>query len=448
MNKTTLIRTLHDNVNSATTLSELLYIAKAVEALKIGIVKTVTTYNELLTLTITPVKGDVYFVENEQRLYVNVGIDSWVRITGDTSSTLWSWGGANYGQLGDSTTTSKSSPVSVLGGFTNWIQVVGSDTVAGLRADGSIWTWGANFSNSLGNGDPTTTVSRSSPGSIVGGITDWVKVSGRGRSKIALRNNGSLWGWGANSTGELGDGTTTNRSSPVSVIGGFNDWVDVSMCLGGTIAIRANGTAWAWGSNEFAALGDGTTTTKSSPVSVVGGFTDWVNVAISPANGGGVRSNGTMWGWGQNFSGAIGDGTTIDKSSPVSVVGGFTDWTQLTLGRSFALGLRSNGTIWGWGANGVGQLGTGTSGATNFSSPVSVVGGFTNWVSVSASQAAYHVVGVRSNGTVWAWGNNSRGQLGDGTSLPKSSPVSTVGGFTNWVSAEASTFNTFAIRST
>jgi alpha-tubulin suppressor-like RCC1 family protein len=210
-----------------------------------------------------------------------------------------------------------------------------------------------------------------------------------------------------------------------------------------SLGLRANGTLWAWGCNSNGALGDNTTVAKSSPVSVVGGFTDWIQVSGGRDFSLGLRANGTAWAWGFATSGQLGDNSTVNKSSPVSVEGGFTDWVQLTGGGLHSLGVRVDGTAWAWGAGGEGRLGSGNT--STRSSPVSVVGGFTDWVQVNAGGAHSH--GLRANGTVWSWGCNNYGRLGDNTTVSTNSPVSVVGGFTDWVQVDAGNIHGFAIRS-
>jgi alpha-tubulin suppressor-like RCC1 family protein len=260
-----------------------------------------------------------------------------------------------------------------------------------------------------------------------------------------LRNDfsvGLVWAWGYNGTGQLGDGTTTGRSSPVRVIGGFTDWCQVSAGDFHTAAVRTNGTVWAWGYNSFGQLGDNTITGKTSPVSVIGGFTDWCQVSAGQRHTAAVRTNGTLWVWGGNNYGRLGDGTTISRSSPVSVIGGFTDWCQVSAGRSHTAAVRQNGTLWAWGCGGLGRLGDNT--IINKSSPISVIGGFTDWCQVSTGDS--HTAAVRTNGTLWAWGYNNRGQLGDGTLTSKRSPVSVIGGFTDWCQVSAGSGHTAAVR--
>jgi alpha-tubulin suppressor-like RCC1 family protein len=384
----------------------------------------------------TTYNGRMVYVTDQTKYYYAVcGIWS-----DDFSSTphaircdIWSWGAATSGALGDNTTVSKSSPVSVVGGFTDWKSIsMGRNTGLGVRTSGTLWAWGCNNVGQVGD---NTTVDKSSPVSVIGGFTDWTGVStnNEGSHVVALRQNGTAWAWGCNNCGQLGDNTTVSKSSPVSVVGGFTDWCQISAGSCHSLAVRTNGIAWAWGSGLCGMLGDSTTVSKSSPVSVVGGFTDWCQVSGGCRFSLGVRQNGSVWAWGLGSTGILGDNTTVNKSSPVSVVGGFTDWCQVSAGNDFSLAVRQNGSAWAWGGGALGRLGINAT--TDRSSPVSVVGGFTDWCQVSGG--GQHSLGVRQNGTAWAWGAGGSGRLGDNTAANKSSPVSVVGGFTTWAQVSA-----------
>lgn len=364
---------------------------------------------------------------------------TWSNLTeGAATSGAWSWGYNSKGQLGNSSFTQVSSPVSVVGGFTDWAVVsTGFEFVAAVRANGTAWCWGLNSDGQLG--DNTTTLSNS-PVAVVGSITNWVQISAGRDHTVGIRANGSAWSWGNGASGKLGDNTTISKSSPVSVVGGFTDWKSASAGNGFTIALRSNGTLWSWGyngSSGYGRLGTGSASSygQSSPVSVVGGFTDWVNMSAGWQHALAVRGNGTAWAWGSGAWGRLGNNDGVNNfRSPISVVGGFTDWIQVSAGYRYSLGLRSNGTLWAWGRNDYGQLGNNTT--VDVSSPVSVVGGFTDW----SELAAGHVqsTAIRANGTAWGWGRNNRGQLGNDNTVNVSSPVSVVGGFTNWVQISTS----------
>ena len=393
----------------------------------------------------SPATGQIRYNSSLAQFEVYNGT-AWVSVITTTppTSPAWAWGYNISGHLGDSTTSDRSSPVSVVGGFTDWVQIsAGYRHTAAIRANGQAWAWGYNISGHLGD---STTSNRSSPVSVVGGFTNWVQISAGDKHTAAIRANGQAWAWGSNSNGRLGDGTTSDRSSPVSVVGGFTDWVQISagfaLNAAHTAAIRANGQAWAWGSNSNGRLGDGTTSDRSSPVSVVGGFTDWVQISVGGAHTAAIRANGQAWAWGLGTYGRLGDGTTTSRLSPVSVVGGFTDWVQISAGDKHTAAIRANGQAWAWGNNGFGRLGDGTT--SNRSSPVSVVGGFTDWVQVGVGD--FHTAAIRANGQAWAWGSNSNGRLGDNTTDNRSSPVSVVGGFTDWVQISVGGAHAAAIR--
>ena len=360
------------------------------------------------------------------------------------TGTLYSSGFNNSGQLGDNSQSNRSSPVSVVGGFTDWVSVsCGTNHTVGLLSDGTLWSFGGNNRGQLGIGviEFITMNYRSSPVSVVGGFTDWVSVSSSNDQTLAIKSDGTIWGFGHNNNGQLGDNSGSNRSSPVSVVGGFTDWESVSSGSYHTVGLLSDGTLWSFGNNYHGQLGIGLSgyTARSSPVSVIGGFTDWESVSCGGNHTVGIRSNGTLWSFGYNYDGQLGIGLSgyYSRSSPVSVVGGFTDWESVSSGRAHTVGIRSNGTLWSFGRNTFGSIGDGTT--EDRSSPVSVVGGFTDWVSVSCGTR--HTMGIREDTifqykSAWSFGRNNFGQLGDGERgyyVDRSSPVSVVGNFSDWV---------------
>lgn len=338
-----------------------------------------------------------------------------------SNKTLWTWGTNTNGQLGDNTIVEKSSPVAIVGGH-SFIKIsCGNRFSAGLKSDGSIWTWGLSDQAQLG--DNTYFVDKSSPVPVVGGHSFISVVAGYSHS-IALKADGSAWTWGVNFSGELGDGTVVRKSSPVAVIGGHS-FVEISATDTGSYALKADGSVWSWGANSAGYLGDNTTVAKSSPVAVVGGHS-FVSLSGTLA----LKSDGSAWGWGINNSGEIGDGTVGAKSSPVPVIGGHR-FVQVSksMGNGFVIALKADGSAWGWGYNTYGELGDGTT--LPKSSPVPVIGGHT-FVNVKAGRASAGTgtpsIATKSNASAWTWGGNVSGVLGDGTVLRKSSPVAVIGG--------------------
>ena len=256
------------------------------------------------------------------------------------TGSLWSWGSADQGQLGDGASFSggsKSSPVQTSLAGTNWASCSGGMYVAGaIKTDGTLWTMGYNYYGSLGDG---TSVDKNTPVQISG--TNWKQVS-TAISSAAIKTDGTLWTWGQNALysppsgggGLLGDNTTVDKSSPVQTISGGNNWKSVSSGRYTKAAIKTDGTLWMWGYNNYGQLGDGTTSGKSSPIQVPG--TNWKVVAAGGYISAAIKTDGTLWTWGRNQQGFLGDGTITNRSSPVQTVAGGTNWKTLSVGDNFA----------------------------------------------------------------------------------------------------------------
>jgi alpha-tubulin suppressor-like RCC1 family protein len=338
--------------------------------------------------------------------------------------TVMAWGNNARGQLGDGTTTNRLSPVAVPG-LTGVVAVsAGSAGTVALKANGTVMAWGWNDFGQLGDG---TTTASASPVQVLG-LTGVVAVSTSGRSTVALKSDGTVAAWGANFGGELGDGTTTNRSSPV-MVPWLTGVVAVSAGLSYTVALKSDGTMMAWGYNDSGQLGDGTTTNRLSPAAVPG-LNGVVAVAAGYKHTVVLKADGTVMAWGWNGYGQLGDGTTTDRLSPVAVQG-LTRVLAASTGAWHTVALKADGTVMAWGDNSVGELGDGTT--TDRLSPVAVPG-LTGVAAVAAGGPALdtdstpaYTVALKSDGMVMAWGNNGYGQLGDGTTTQRLSPVA-VGG--------------------
>lgn len=326
-------------------------------------------------------------------------------------SNLYTWGAAVSGALGNGTSTPNvSSPIHI-GALFDWGRVkAGTKFNSTVKTDGTLWTWGINGSGQLGDG---TTTNHSSPVHI-GVATNWgTNLSAGDSHTMLIKSDHTLWGWGEGDHGELGNGVAANISSPVQI--GTSSWTAVSAGVGHTLMILANGTLWATGDNVNGQLGDGTKVDKSSPVQI--GASSWIAVAAGNNHSLGIKLDGTLWAWGLNTSGQLGDGSTTSTSSPIAV--GASSWTFVAAGNLYSEAIRSDGTLWAFGANGNGILGDGT--ATSRSSPVAI--GSSSWTFVATSRTGAHTVAIRLDNTLWAWGFNSSGQLGDNTTTTRSSPV-------------------------
>ena len=355
--------------------------------------------------------------------------------------TLYTWGFNSTGQLGDNSTVSRSSPGTTAGGGTTWCQTSLSGVhAAAIKTDGTLWTWGSNSVGQLGD---NSTVDRSSPGTTAGGGTTWCQVSGSSHT-AAVKTDGTLWTWGFNTSGQLGDNSITCRSSPVTTAGGGTTWCQVSSGGLHTAAIKSDGTLWTWGYNGSGRLGDNSLSTRSSPVTTAGGGTDWCQVSGGISHTAAVKTDGTLWTWGANFNGRLGDNSVASRRSPGTTAGGGTDWCQVSASSSNnTAAVKTDGTLWTWGVNTAGQLGNNSTVAR--SSPVTTAGGGTTWCQVSGGGS--FSAAVKTDGTLWTWGCNGSGRLGDNSVVNRSSPGTTAGGGTTWRQAAAASCNMAAIKS-
>ena len=356
-----------------------------------------------------------------------------------TGGAVWAWGYNGFGQLGDGTTTNRSTPIAV-SGLTSVVAVeAGQEQTLSLKSDGTIWAWGQNDSGQLGDG---TTTDRDTPVQVTG-LTGIVSVSTSTHHTLALKSDGTVWAWGYNGYGQLGDGTTTQRTTPVQVLG-ITDVVAISAGAvstngspGFSIALKSDGTVWAWGFNWYGAIGDGTNTDRWTPVQVPG-LTGVVVISAGDGHSLALKSDGTVWAWGYNTYGELGDGTNTNRWTPVQA-NGLAGVTAIATGAYHSLAVRNDGTVWAWGQNTYGQLGDGTT--TDRYTPVQV-SGFTGGIAVTAGW--YHSLARKSDGTVRVWGNNESGQLGDGTTTQRTIPVP-VSGLTGIAAIEAGYFHSLAI---
>nr|WP_262708254.1 hypothetical protein [Hymenobacter persicinus] len=325
--------------------------------------------------------------------------------------------------------------------FTNWQSISSgghpfyNHTMA-IRSDGTLWAWGANNFGQLGIGTAVTQQFRPMQ---VGILSLWKSVSTGYNHTMAVRTDGTLWAWGNNGNGQLGIGSTTQQASPVQV-GTEADWQSVSAGQFFTVALRTNGTLWVWGSNIFGQLGLGPgfdSTQPTSPVQV--GRSTWKSASAGYNHIVALGTDGTLWTWGANSSGQLGIGSLTRQTTPVQVGSG-TNWQSISAGQYYTLALRTDGTLWAWGDNSFGQLGV-TS--INRKTSPTQVGTATTWQSFSTGRS--HSVGMRTDGTLWAWGANSSGQLGNGSTIQQYSPVQ-VGSDTNWQSASPGEKHTAALR--
>ena len=354
----------------------------------------------------------------------------------DPGPQLWVWGGNDsQGKLGlGDININRSSPVQV-GALVDWTgSMYAYNSNLAVKSDGTLWSWGRNNDGELGHGN---TDNLSSPVQI-GGDTDWANVSFQSSISLAVKTDGTLWSWGIGTDGRTGHGDTVKRSSPVQ-IGGLNTWSKVAVGTNHSMALKTDGTLWAWGRNIFGNLGIGNTTSKSSPVQV--NLTNWADIACGSATGHGIKTNGKLYSWGIANTGRLGTGVSSGSFSTPQQVGGLSTWASIIAsGQAHTHALKTDNTLWGWGYNVHGQVGDGTK--TQRNSPVQVGSG---WDSFSVGRL--HVHAIKTNFELWGWGLNSSGQIGLGNTTNYSSPVQ-IGSETIWTSVAGGNTHTLAIKTT
>ena len=313
-----------------------------------------------------------------------------------------------------------------------------------VRADyfrsGNLWSWGYNFSGQLGDNTITT---KSSPVQTIAWGSNWKQISCGNSYTATIKADGTIWNWGDNGISQLGDNTSTHRSSPVQTIAFGVNWKSVSCGSYHTAAIKTDGTMWMWGLNGSGQLGDNTTTNRASPVQTIALGTNWKSVACGQVHTAAIKTDGTLWVFGTNTNGELGDNTIAHKSSPVQTIAGGTNWKQVYGGMFHTVAIKTDGTIWCWGQNSYGNLGDNTT--IGRSSPVQTIAGGTNWIQIYCD-VGYHTAAIKNDGTLWTWGRGDLGQLGGNTTTNISSPVQTVTYGTNWKQVSAGYKHTAAIK--
>jgi alpha-tubulin suppressor-like RCC1 family protein len=360
--------------------------------------------------------------------------------------TLWTWGDAVNGVLGIDSTIDKSIPVTTFSGGTNWKQVAcGDNHVNAIKTDGTLWTWGDNTIGSGGQLGINSTGDRSTPVTTFAGGTNWKQVSTGSYHTAAIKTDGTLWTWGWGNRGQLGNNATTNRSTPVTTFAGGTNWKQVACAYGYTAAIKTDGTLWTWGRGYNGQLGIGDTINRSTPVTIFAGGTNWKQVDCGYSHAAAIKTDGTLWTWGENSSGQLGNniGAPLsfnDSLVPITTFAGGTNWKQVSCGGAHTAAIKTDGTLWTWGRG----YTLGNNQFINRSTPVTTFSGGTNWKQVSCGDS--HVAAIKTDGTLWTWGDNLSGQLGDNdTSLYALTPVTTFAGGTNWKQASAGNNYTAAL---
>jgi alpha-tubulin suppressor-like RCC1 family protein len=337
-----------------------------------------------------------------------------------TNGTLWSWGMNYSGQLGLGISTDRTTP-SQIGTGSDWFTITAGNHSLAIKTNRTLWSWGHNSAGQLGLGFTTGAPNYGvfTPTQI-GSDTDWFMVKAGEYHTLALKDNGALWSWGRNDVGQLGNGTQTNRWTPRQA-GSDSDWSTITAGGGGShsLAIKTNNTLWAWGKNDKGQLGLDGGGDRTNPIQV-GTNSDWFAVFAGYRHTLACRTNGTLWACGYNSFGQLGLGDITSRNT-LTQIGTDIDWVTVAAGGvtafdppGYTIAFKTNGTIWSWGANIDGQLGLGTKGYSDIRTTPTQIGINSNWFRLAAGSA--HSIAITNNNALWIWGDNYYGQLGLGDS--------------------------------
>jgi alpha-tubulin suppressor-like RCC1 family protein len=333
------------------------------------------------------------------------------------SRRLYGSGSNSNGQLGLGSTSSFKRFESV-GVDTDWVTGAGGELHSHvINESGDLFSSGENSLGQLGLGD---TIDRNLFTQV--GVDSWLQVSSGSEFTVAIKTDGTLWAWGANGSGQLGQGgyDASSHSSPLQV-GTFSNWVDVECGTQFFIVRNEDGELWGCGEDEYGQLGQGATQTRRVLLVKIGSDTDWDLFAAGWMHTVAIKTDGTLWAWGANFRGELGDGTTIAKYSPVQI--GTGTWKALAAGACFdsggpdfyelgrTHGIKTDGTLWAWGSNESYELGIGSSDTNPHASPI-LIDSDTDWKQVSTARTVG--IAVKGSNEIWGWGANSSLELGTG----------------------------------
>jgi len=365
--------------------------------------------------------------------------DNWTTYAVKTDGTLWAWGDNSFGRLGVGDTEDRHSPVKVMDnvstitafniendGYYTW------DSAFVVKVDGTLWAWGRNNHGQLGVGD---TEDRYTPVKVMDNVS--TIALGYRDSAYAVKTDGTLWAWGRNNHGQLGVGDTEDRYTPVKVAdnvstittdnvenNGYNNTSDSAFI------VKTDGTLWAWGINNYGQLGVGDTQSRYTPVKVAD------NVSTITTNGGAayaVKTDGTLWAWGDNSYGRLGVGDTQSRYNRYTPVKVADNVSTITVSWDSAYAVKTDGTLWTWGNNYWGQLGGDTQ---NRYTPVKVADNVST-ITLGYQDSAY---AVKADGSLWTWGGNSYGTLGVGDTEARYTPTKVTDNISTIYPSDCSTF--------
>jgi alpha-tubulin suppressor-like RCC1 family protein len=316
--------------------------------------------------------------------------------------------------------------------------VAGSTHFFAISQDGSLWAWGENASHQLGDG---TNIDKTTPVQIATG--SWIYASAGTAHSMGIKSDGTLWAWGSDSGGKLGNGASGNSFFPMQ-IGTDTNWKQVCAGESATIALKTDGTLWGWGQNTNGYLGNGQANSFISQVPVqIGTATDWKEISGTSLHCLAIKTNGTLWSWGLNGIGQLGTGNTTNSNVPVQIGVG-TNWKAIDTNYRLSFALKTDGTLWGWGT----ASASGTMLALDQVLQPLQIGIASDWRNFSLKKDDHqdYLLLTKTNGTLWAWGNDTYEQLGNGTINANYAQPTQIGTQTDWTEATAGFRQSSAVK--
>lgn len=340
----------------------------------------------------------------------------------DQYNRAWAWGHNQYGYLGDNSVISRLTPVSIAGSIKTFCHIEGLGNVIALDNNGKLWSWGYNNFGSLGD---NSVICRSTPVSVAGTCKTFCKIIGFNYVGAAIDKYGQIWTWGNNTYGKLGINSTVCYSTPVAICGLTKTFCEISRTYNSVFALDKNGKAWCWGLNSSGELGTGDFICYSTPVAVKGINRTFCKIAGGATACYALDKNGLLWGWGAVVSAAALAQRNLYFSSPVSFLGNKKTFCAVNGYQVAFLGLDKYGQIWGWGDNGDGSAGVNS--LLPVYSPTKISGVAKTFCKIGGGVSAGGAAAIDQYGQIWGWGYNTTGLVGNNSTANTSTPVSVCG---------------------
>jgi alpha-tubulin suppressor-like RCC1 family protein len=381
---------------------------------------------------------------------VSAGVSSRHTCAIKTNGTLWCWGDDTDGRLGNGAPTGDQiSPVQESTLATDWAVVgAGRDFSCAIKTDGTLWCWGEDADEELGNGATSgDQVSPTQEGTL---STNWSKLATDYSHSCAIKTDGTLWCWGGDGWEALGDGIGASFTNvPTQEHTYATDWAEVALATNASCGIKTNGSLWCWGTDVNGTLGNGNVTAdQESPVQEYTGAMDWVSVSSKNRTNCALKSDGTIYCWGDGDDGELGNGSTTGSAIAIQETTAATNWSQVSSGSNFSCAVKTDDTLWCWGYDGDGRLGEGP-GTADQTSPAQESTLATDWAQVDASGgwSGAHACAVKTGGQLYCWGSDDNGQLGNGaTAGDQQDPGQESTAATDWSQVSTGYYHTCAIK--